>query len=121
MPDKQQEKIKELRRQVEQVLSSSHVSSVKVAFEYEANGVRYYTAISTRNKVEQHRYTVKFAEDADGDRYGHCNCAASAKDMLCRHILKAAALDTELYGKPIYAETVVRYRAHLQYERRKAA
>lgn len=109
-----QQKITQLKK----VIASPHVSSVEVGFEHEADGIRWYSAVSRKNG-EAHRYTVRFWEDSDGLRRGHCNCAGGAKDLTCRHLLKAAALDTEKFGQPLYEETVLNYRAHLAFEKKR--
>jgi hypothetical protein len=106
-------------KKLNEVLNSRHVSSVECRFEYEADGARYYTAIS-RKGFERHRYLVKLGEDSDGNRFGGCNCAAGSKDQTCRHILKAAELDTQLFGIPLHTETVEQYKAYLKYEQRAA-
>ena len=109
------ENIEQLKKVIE-ILQSRHVSSVEVGFEYESDGTRYYTAISHKG-AQQHRYRVRLWEDSDSDRYGKCNCRASGKNLLCRHLVKAVELDSEMFNIPIYAETVIGYKAHKHYEK----
>lgn len=92
------------------ILMSAHVNSVEASFEYEADGTRYYTAITSRG-AEHHKYAVRLWNDADGARFGHCVCSAGSKGQTCRHILKAAELDSEMFNIPMFTDTVVKYRA----------
>jgi len=52
-------------------------------------GGRTYLVITP----ESHRYVVRF-ETIEGQRYGRCNCAAGQARMACKHLAKAAAVDT---------------------------
>lgn len=93
-------------------LNSNHVNSVIVALEEETETTRYYVAISRANGI-QHKYQVKFWSDSES-RFGHCNCAAGSKDVPCRHLLKAAELDSAKYGIDLFIPTVAGYKAHLR-------
>jgi hypothetical protein len=109
------ETVEKLRKVVE-AMKSNHVSSVEVGFEYEADNIRWYTAI-THKGAEQHKYTVRVQDwfnDATNEmeRIAKCNCAAGAKDVLCRHIVKVAEVDTERTGKPLFLDDLAKYNGH---------
>lgn len=95
-----------------EVLTSKKVQSVDVSFDGEFDGIRHYTAITVNEIGERHEYTVRFQEDSDGVRFGKCNCAAGANDVLCRHIIKAALLDSRQTNQELYLPTVAKYKAH---------
>lgn len=102
--------IETLKKAVE-VMTSNHVAKVEIGFEYEADGVRYYTAVS-RKGFELHRYTVHLWE-IDGERYAKCNCRAGSQEMTCRHIIRAAEADSDANGIPMHLETVAAYKGHI--------
>jgi hypothetical protein len=52
-------------------------------------GGRTYLVITP----EFHKYVVRF-ETIEAKRYGRCNCKAGAAKMACKHLAKAAAVDT---------------------------
>lgn len=106
--------IDNLKKAVE-VLTSSHVSSVEVGFEYETDNARYYTAI-TRKGLEMHRYKVK-VHFIDGERYVKCQCHAGAAGMMCRHIIKVAQVDSDTFGIALYTPTLDQYKAYTHYRR----
>jgi uncharacterized Zn finger protein len=57
-----------------------------------------YSVVTT----EGHRYTVRF-DFRDGARYGRCNCAAGVRSVPCKHLVKAAFVDSALTGYPMEA------------------
>ncbi len=62
-------------------------TQIKMAVKY--LGGRTYLVITP----EAHKYVVRF-ETIEGKRYGRCNCKAGAAQMACKHLAKAAAVDT---------------------------
>jgi hypothetical protein len=52
-------------------------------------GGRTYLVITP----EFHKYVVRF-ETIEAKRYGRCNCKAGVANMACKHLAKAAAVDT---------------------------
>jgi uncharacterized Zn finger protein len=51
---------------------------------------------------ENHRYTVRFNR-VDGVRFGRCTCAAGVRGIPCRHLVKAAFVDSAFTGYPMEA------------------
>lgn len=98
-------------------LESAHVQSVEVGFEYEACGVRYYSAVSTDTGIP-HLYSVRAWEDSDGATFARCNCLAKTA---CRHILAVAKVDAEKCRRDIYYPSFGNYRAHTYQPARFAA
>jgi hypothetical protein len=52
-------------------------------------GGRVYLVVTP----ESHKYTVRF-EIFGGERYGRCNCKAGVREMPCKHLPKAALVDS---------------------------
>ena len=98
-------------------LASVHIESVEASFEYEADGARYYSAI-TKDSGVPHLYTVKVWEDSDGANFAHCNCPAKSA---CRHIGQVAKLDAANYSRKVYYASFGNYRAHKANQFKKAA
>lgn len=106
-----------------EVLASSHVSSVEVGFEYEMDNIRYYSVVTYKNG-EAHRYQVRvqdWYENGEKQTVAGCNCKASAKDMVCRHILKVAQVDAQMCNRDMHLDTFQNYSAHRCYARKSAA
>ncbi len=106
--------IERLKKAVE-VLQSKHVSEVAVTYEYEQDNIRFYTAVTTRSGVN-HIYTVRvqdWFEDGEKQVWAKCSCKASGQNLVCRHILKVAAMDTELCSRDLHLDTFCNYKAHL--------
>lgn len=99
-----------------EVMQSNHVQSVEVGFEYEADDVRWYTAI-TRKGGEQHKYTVRVQDwfndqTNEMERWCKCNCAAGSKGVVCRHVVRVAEVDTERTGKALFLDDLAGYNGH---------
>ncbi len=52
---------------------------------------RKYRVVNRRNNQV---YDVIFRVNADGKRYGQCNCRAGEIGRICKHLAAAAALNT---------------------------
>lgn len=87
------------------VLMSAHIQEVEVKFIANLNGSRYYQA---RTWAGRHQYQIRFWDD-EGERRGTCNCVAKTG---CRHLAKAAELDSELNEIPLHLEIFSNYKAH---------
>lgn len=116
-------KTEKLKRVIE-AMQSNHVSSVEVGFECEMDNIRYYAAV-TYKSGEAHRYTVRVQDwfnDATNEmeRIAKCNCRAGSKDMLCRHLVKVAEIDTERTNRTLYPNDLANYRAHKCFEKKLA-
>jgi hypothetical protein len=117
--------IEKLKKVIE-VLESNHVATVEASFEYEADNIRYYN-VFTRKGFEVHRYRVRLQDWFNSDtnemeRRAKCSCKAGANDILCRHIIRAAQVDTETFGThQLFVETIAGYRAHICYAKKAAA
>lgn len=97
-------------------IESNHVQTVTAEFEYEADGFRYYTVITSKGIV-QHRYNVRIWNEFNGDtnemeRWGKCQCMAAAQSQMCRHLVKVAQVDSKRTGQPIHVENIANYRAY---------
>lgn len=104
-------------------MNSRHVRAVEVSFEYEAQNIRYYSAITAKDGV-QHKYTVRvqdWQENGETQRFAACNCRAGSKGMICRHIVRVAEIDTERTGRALYLDDLAEYKAWKQYEKPAAA
>ena len=88
------------------VMESAHVKAVEVKPFGMVEGLRTYIA-STHNGL--HQYVVKFWEDSES-RIGKCNCP-SGNLYVCRHLIKAAELDSELNGMGIIFDGFCNYKA----------
>jgi hypothetical protein len=109
----QLEKLKKVR----EAINSHHVSTVEVGFEYEMDDIRYYTAVTYKNG-EAHRYSVRVQdvfEAGEKQTFGKCSCAAGSKNMVCRHLLKVAKIDSEKFNRDLYVEGIANYNAHRNY------
>lgn len=89
-------------------LASAHIEKVEVGFEYEADGVRYYSAITKDSGIPR-KYRVKVWEDSDGATLARCNCAAINE---CRHIGKVAKVDARKNERDVCFDSFGAYRAH---------
>ena len=111
--------IEKLQKTIE-VLSSSHVSSVAVSYDYESDSIRYYTAITQRHGAA-HRYTVRvqdWFEDGEKQVWAKCSCQAAAKNLACRHVLRVAEIDSNRFDRDLYLETFTNYKAHHCYAKK---
>lgn len=111
--------VEKLRKVVE-AMQSGHVQSVEVGFECEMDNIRYYTAV-TNKSGELHRYSVRVqdwfnTDTGEMERYIKCNCAAGAKDMVCRHAMKVAEVDTNRTNRPLYLDDLAKYNGHKVFE-----
>jgi hypothetical protein len=114
--------LSELKKATE-VLNSRHVGQVDASFEYEADGIRYYTAISHKG-FEQHFYSVRvqdWEEAGEIRRFIKCNCASGAKEVLCRHAIAVGKVDSEMFGGEMFMEALLPYKAHLPMEPKKCS
>ena len=106
-------------KKVLEAINSLHVSTVEVGFECEMDDIRYYTAV-TYKSGEAHRYSVRVQdwteENGEKQTFGKCNCAAGAKNMVCRHLLKVAKIDSERFNRDLYVEEIAGYGAHRNYK-----
>ena len=92
-------------------LESAHVKAVEVGFDYESDGVRFYSAVTKDNGVP-HLYTVRVWEDSDGATVAKCNCQGNAKGFACRHIGRVAIEDAKRCKRKVYYASFGNYRAH---------
>lgn len=105
-------KIEQLKKAIA-VLESPHVSTVEISYEYEADSIRHYTAI-THRRGEQHRYTVRvqdWFEAGEKQTWAKCTCAASGRAMVCRHVLAVSAIDAERFDRDMYLGVFSDYKA----------
>jgi hypothetical protein len=65
----------------------NRAAKIKMTVKY--LGGRTYLVITP----EFHKYVVRF-ETIEAKRYGRCNCKAGVANMACKHLAKAAAVDT---------------------------
>jgi hypothetical protein len=65
----------------------NQASQIKMTVKY--LGGRTYLVITP----EAHKYVVRF-ETIEGKRYRRCQCKAGQARMACKHLVKAAAVDT---------------------------
>ncbi len=93
---------------VKTALESDHVQNVEVGFEYEADGTRFYSAVTYDTGIPHH-YTVKVWNE-NGAPVASCNCAS---DSVCRHILKVAIEDAKTFKRKVHTESFKNYKAHL--------
>ena len=94
-------------------LESAHIKAVEVGFDYESDGVRFYSAVTKDNSVP-HLYTVRVWEDSDGVTFARCNCVA---ETACRHIGKVAIEDAERCDRKVFYGSFGNYKAHKQAQR----
>ncbi len=70
-------------------LQNAIARATKIKMTVKYLGGRTYLVITP----ESHKYVVRF-ETIEGLRYGRCNCKAGVANMACKHLAKAAAVDT---------------------------
>ena len=112
-------------KKVIEAMQSAHVQSVEAGFEYEMDNIRYYSAV-TYKSGEAHRYRVRVQDWYDESanemqRIIKCNCQAGSKDMVCRHAVKVAEIDTAMTGSALYLDDLAEYKAHKCFEKKSAA
>ena len=113
------EKLEKANQALAQALKSDHVKSVMVGFEYEADGVRYYTAI-TRHAQALHKYTVRVWDEFEGGELQHigkCNCYAGSKGLICRHVTRVAEVDALRMQREVYPVQLAQYKAYKHYQK----
>ncbi len=113
---KKRQSLEQLHRKTEEVLSSRHIQNVEAGFEYEAAGIRYYSAI-TYDEGFPHRYKVRVWEDEQGNTRTKCVCPWGSGDRSqpCRHVLKVGELDAKKFNRVLHLETFASYQAHLRH------
>ncbi len=77
-------------------------NAIKKARQAKAHVTRFAAGSYLVVTTEGHRYTVRF-KFRNGLRYGRCNCAAGVRLMPCKHLVKAAFVDSALTGYPMEA------------------
>jgi hypothetical protein len=86
------------------VLMSAHIQEVEVKYLSTLNGSRYY---QVRTWAGRHQYNLRFFE-FEGERKGICTCASQ---KTCRHLIKAAQLDSEMFDTDFHFEVISNYKA----------
>ena len=106
------------------ILEHPHIKDVQIRFAGGAGETRFYEVVSETLDAPRaaHKYQVKLFNAVNlrtGEmmRFGSCQCAAGAKSQLCRHLIRAAQFDCEMFGDELFTETIIGYKGHIKTKR----